>query len=219
MTLGRRIRRAIALGAEDGPRGAVAEQRGGDDIALRGIGAAERGRAQLDRQEQHAGLRPGARHGGGAGEAGNAARASQAENWKALDVSPEPHSLDQQGVERRHRDSGGRDRHHRIHVVRPQARAGEARARDLLCQGNRVLGEDTGAFRPAVGFAHPRERHAGAPARDAGVGERGAQALEALGLARKHAGGERLHLALRQFAFGDRGGEREKADRRRRARR
>ena len=118
---------AAVAGAQHAGRGAVAEQRGRDDVRLGQLVEPERQRAELDRDEQHDAARPRLRQPGGDREPGDAAGAAEAEDRHALDIGAKAHASGDARFEARRRDAGRRDGDDRVDVGGVEARPRPAR--------------------------------------------------------------------------------------------
>ena len=108
--------RAFAGAAHHGAGGAVAEQRGGDDVALTAVAVAEGQPAQLDHQKQVAVFSLGAGLSGSTGQANHAAGAAEPEDRQPLQVAAHAQPFHQQRIERRCRNAGARDEHETVDV-------------------------------------------------------------------------------------------------------
>ena len=96
-------------------------------------------------------------------------------------------------------------------VAEAKAAFGEAGADRPLAQFKRGIDIEAGAFRPAMWFEIPVDRHAGMPLFDPGIAVDLGQALERLGARREQTRGlERDRLLVEDMA-GNGGGERAQA--------
>ena len=203
-------RRPRAVGGNHGGGGAVAEQRRGDDVALRGVGRAEGQRAQLDRREQHRPIRHLARQAARARQAEHAADAAEAEDRQPGHVARQREALDQERIQARCRHAGGRDHHHRPDIGRSAAGALEGGRAGRLDQVEGVAHVASVTGLPALRLEIALERQTGVAGRDTGVVEYRQQPLElaapgedaarrGLGLflaqhVRRHGGGQRQEM-------------------------
>ena len=168
--------RALAgVAAQDDARGAIAEQRGGDEHGKALVLGAHAQRAEVDREEQYVGAGPRLRHAGGAGKAADAGAAAQPEHGQPLDVGAEGEAVHQARLQARDGEPGDRVGDDDIDIAQAEAGFGDGLDGDLLQEVERVPLIALGALLPGMRLQVPLHRLDGIAAVDAGVGVEGFQ--------------------------------------------
>ena len=117
----------------------IAEQGGGDHVALRLVSRAESQTAELDYEEEPARARTHLGKRGGAGEAQHTTGAAEPEDRQPFDITPQAQTVDQHGIQAGRRDSCGGDDDNAVQLAWVEIRAVEHVAGSVLEQGERVV--------------------------------------------------------------------------------
>ena len=181
---------------EHGRGGAVAEQRGRNQVRGRQVGALHAQAGQLDGDDQRAGLRKADQEVARARQRRRAARAPELGDRQPAHVGPQPEVVDQVGVERRDHDPGARGRDDQIDVRRADLRRRQRLPGHLASEPEGVLAVALLDVAERARDAEPVDRFDAVAPLDGGVVEQLHRGVEAPRRQVEHLAQPRLHLRL-----------------------
>jgi hypothetical protein len=168
----------LAAATHEHGGGAVAKQRSRDDVAFREIVAAEGEGAQFDNEQKHGFARHRRCHIGGARQTNDPAGASQTEDRQPREVARQLHALNQQRVEARSRDAGGRYGDDAAEFIDAPTRAVESLTGNAFQKIECARNIATVTLGPAMRLVVPFERHRRVAPVDTAIREHGQQTVE-----------------------------------------